>query len=132
MNTEQRFAQPICQALDQGTNTLDASIVERLRAARERALAHQCVPATEIQIVGADGTALLHGHEDERHPIRMLVAILALLLGFSLAYHWNGFSQTDEHEAIDSALLADDLPPKAYLDPGFQVWISHYAQSSVR
>ncbi len=123
MNTEQRFAQQICQALDQGTYALDASITERLRAARERALARQFVLATETQIVGAGGTALLHGHEDERHPIRMLFAILALLLGFSLAYYWNGFSQADENEAIDSALLADDLPPNAYLDRGFQAWI---------
>jgi hypothetical protein len=123
MNTEQSFAQKICQALDQGTYTLDASITERLRAARERALARQHVLVSETQIVGADGTAMLHGHEEERHPLRMLFAILALLLGFSLAYHWNGFSLADENEAIDSALLADDLPPNAYLDRGFQAWI---------
>lgn len=123
MNIEQHFAQQICQVLDQGTAVLDGSITERLRAARERALAHQHVLASESQIVGAGGTALLHGHEDEQHPIRMLFAILALLLGFSLAYYWNGFSQADENEAIDSALLADDLPPNAYLDRGFQAWI---------
>lgn len=123
MNTEQHFAQQIRQVLDQGTYALDGSITERLRAARERALARQHVLVAETQIVGAGGTALLHGHEDEHHPFRMLFAILALLLGFSLAYYWNGFSQADENEAIDSALLADDLPPNAYLDRGFQAWI---------
>ena len=123
MNTEQRFAQQICKVLDQGTSALDESLAERLRAARERALAHQHVLVTESKIVGAGGTALLHGHEDDRHPLRMLFAILALLIGFSLAYYWNGFSQADENEAIDSALLADDLPPNAYLDRGFQAWI---------
>jgi len=123
MNTEQRFARQLCQALDQGTSALDASIAERLRAARERALERQHVLVAETQIVGAGGTALLHGHENEHHPIRMLFAILALLLGFSLAYYWNGFSQANENEAIDSALLADDLPPNAYLDRGFQAWI---------
>jgi hypothetical protein len=123
MNTEQRFAQQICQVLDQGTSELDESLAERLRAARERALARQHALVAEPQIVGAGGTALLHGHEDESHPLRMLFAILALLLGFSLAYYWNGFSQADENEAIDSALLADDLPPNAYLDRGFQAWI---------
>jgi hypothetical protein len=123
MNTEQGFARQICQALDQGTYALDPSITERLRAARERALARQYVLASETRIVGAGGTALLHGHEEGHHPVRMLFAILALLLGFSLAYYWNGFSQADENEAIDSALLADELPPNAYLDRGFQAWI---------
>lgn len=127
MNTEQRFARQICQALDRSACALDAPITERLRAARERALARQRVPVAAPQIVGAGGTALLHGHEDARHPVRMLFVILALLLGFSLAYYWNGFSQADENEAIDSALLADDLPPNAYLDRGFQAWIDQNA-----
>ena len=50
-------------------------------------------------------------------------AMLALLLGVSMAYVWNGYSQASENEEIDSALLADDLPPSAYLDKGFQAWL---------
>jgi hypothetical protein len=73
-------------------------------------------------IVGAGGTALLGGDE-EKHPLRTALAILALLIGVSLSYYWNGFSQASENEAIDSALLADDLPPNAYLDKGFQAWL---------
>jgi hypothetical protein len=34
-----------------------------------------------------------------------------------------------ENEEIDSALLADDLPINAYLDKGFQAWLSeHFSQ----
>jgi len=124
MSREEQFARQICRVLDRGTQELDPGIAERLRATRERALQRQrfFVLSPAPAIVGAGGTALLGG-DDEKHPVRTLFAILALLLGVSLAYYWNGFSQASENEAIDSALLADDLPPNAYLDRGFQAWL---------
>jgi hypothetical protein len=134
MSPEELFARRICRVLDEETEVLDPSVIERLRAARERALTRQPIEAHENQIVGAGGTARLgrFGHHgDERgHPWRTLLAILMLVIGMSIAYYWNSFAQADENEQIDSALLADELPPKAYLDPGFQAWLSHYAQSA--
>lgn len=131
MNPEELFARQICRVLDRGAQNLDPVIVERLRAARERALQHQRVLVHRPVWVGAGGTALLAG-DDERHPARPLLtwlAMLALSLGVALAYVWNGFKQADEYEAIDSALLADDLPPHAYLDKGFQAWLEKDASS---
>jgi hypothetical protein len=124
MKNEELFAQQICRTLDMGTRGIDPNIAERLRAARERALQHQAIAVESLAIVGAGGTAAwLGSHDPESHPLRTLFAILALLLGFSLAYYWNGFDQASENEEIDSALLADDLPPDAYLDQGFQAWL---------
>ncbi|NWG31505.1 MAG: DUF3619 family protein [Rhodocyclaceae bacterium] len=128
MSQEEMFARQICHVLDRGAQSLDLEIVERLRAAREQALQHQRVIAHKAVLVGADGTALLAGDED-RHPLRTWLAMLALLLGVGLAYVWNGFNQASECEAIDSALLADDLPPHAYLDKGFQAWLEKDSSS---
>ena len=122
MNREEQFARQICRVLDRGTESLDRNFAERLRAARERSLQHQHAIVLAPAIVSAGGTALL-GQDDGRHPLRTMLAILALLLGVALSYYWNGFSLADENEAIDSALLADDLPPTAYLDKGFQAWL---------
>jgi hypothetical protein len=122
MKPEERFARQLCRVLDQGTRDLDHSITERLRAGRERALQQQVATAEAFAIVGAGGTAVSFSGGD-RHPLRTMFAILALLLGVSLAYYWNGFTQANENVEIDSALLADDLPPNAYLDRGFQAWI---------
>jgi hypothetical protein len=131
MNPEQQFARQVCRLLDQGTDRLDPLVQERLRAAREQALACLPVGAAAPSIVGAGGTARLGSHEDgHRHPWRALLVILMLILGMVIAWHWNSFAQADINEEIDSALLADELPPKAYLDPGFQAWLSHYAQSA--
>jgi hypothetical protein len=124
MNPEKLFARQLCCALDEGVRSLDPVIVERLRAARERALRHALTPVTAHEIVGAGGTARLGRHDSNGfHTLRSLLAMLALLLGVVVAYYWNGFNQAIENEEIDSALLAHDLPPNAYLDRGFQAWL---------
>jgi len=141
MSPEELFAREICRTLDAGMAGLDPVVSERLRAARARALAARPVTAanmtgaTGVTNVGAGGTATLGNgdHEAEpHHPWRTSFAILMLIVGMGMAYYWNGFEEADANEAIDSALLADDLPPRAYLDPGFQAWISHYTQESAR
>lgn len=125
MSPEEQFAQRLCDLLDRQGMSLDPLIVERLRAARVRALGRQRVAlAGEAPIVGAGRTAILGR---SAHPWRHLLVIISLLLCMGGAYYWNGFEQAESNEEIDSALLADDLPPKAYLDPGFQTWLSHYA-----
>ena len=130
-NREELLAHELCRVLERGARELDPSVAERLRAARERALRHQRVSQEAHDIVGAGGMARLRrGDGRDGHVVRTLLAMLALLLGVVFAYYWNGFDQAGEDEEIDSALLADDLPPNAYLDKGFQAWISHYAQSA--
>ena len=128
MNLEEQFARQICRTLDRGTQGVDPEITERLRAARERALAGR-VFAQETVIVGTGRAALLIGGDEESHPFRMLLAILALLVGVGTAYYWNAFAQATENEEIDSALLADELPPNAYLDKGFQAWLEKHSPS---
>lgn len=122
MKHEEQLARQICRVLDEGARTLEPSIAERLRAARENALLQKAAVARPVAIVGAGGTVALGGG-DGRHPVRTLFAIIALLLGFSIAYYWNGLDQASANEEIDSALLADELPPDAYLDRGFHAWL---------
>lgn len=123
MNPEQQFARQICRVLDLGTRALDPGAAECLRAARERALHRQLARTQDFAIVGGGGAALQFGWRDGGRAFRTLVSILALVLGVSLAYYWNGFTQASVNEEIDSALLAGDLPPSAYLDRGFQAWL---------
>lgn len=130
MKSEEIFARQLCIVLDEGTQELDPTVVERLRAARERALQHQPIAVESLAIVSPGGTALHWGERDERHPVRTALSILALLLGVTLAYYWNAFDQATENEEIDSALLADDLPPNAYLDKGFQAWLEKTARAA--
>jgi hypothetical protein len=125
MNPEQQFARQICRVLDLGARSIDPLVTERLRAARERALQLQLFPIQAVEIVGAGAGAVLQGSwlSGGGRSLRNLFSILAVILGVSMAYYWNGFVQASVNEEIDSALLAGDLPPSAYLDRGFQAWL---------
>lgn len=129
MNPEEQFSRQLCRILDQGVRDMGPEIVARLRAARYRALEQQAWQACpDAAIVGAGGTAFWR--DGDSHPVRTMFAVLALAIGMGFAYYWNGFDQAQANEEVDLALLSDELPPKAYLDPGFQTWLSHYAQSA--
>lgn len=129
MRHEEHFARQVCRSLEQGTHDLNPAIAERLRAARERALAHRIAAAPSIATFGAGSAVMQLGGDERRHPVRTLLAILALLLGVVVAYYWNAFEQASENEEVDSALLADDLPPNAYLDRGFQAWLEKHSSA---
>ena len=45
--------------------------------------------------------------------------LVALLAGLVLIQHSQDDEQVSAAAEVDAALLADDVPPKAYSDPGF-------------
>ena len=118
--------QKIRQALDSGAANIDSSIAARLAKARYNALDHKKVAVAVLSLAGIGsgmGNILL-----PRSP-RMLVTIAALTLGIVGTYYLNAFEPADENDAVDSALLADELPIDAYTDHGFQAWLEHSSQS---
>ena len=120
---EARIAYRVAARLSERAETLDADIAERLRFAREKALARaQAVRAAEhrpVVTVSAAGAALLGG--DGRWWIRLgsLLPLIALASGLLLIKHMHTEAQIAAAAQIDAELLADDLPPAAYNDAGF-------------
>lgn len=129
MDQEELFISQIRRSLDLGIQELEPATLERLRAARERALAHRLVANVRIGAAAGGGAVIDLEDDEKRHPLRTLLAILALLLGVVFAYYWNAFEQASENEEVDSALLSEDLPPNAYLDRGFQAWLEKHSSS---
>lgn len=126
MNQETEFGYKLRQILNLGTDNLDRGIAKRLHAARQEALGHQRVAARGMQLAGVSHflTDAVFDHA------RGILAAIALLVGASGSYLWHQFEQAAENEEVDSALLADDLPPAAYLDHGFRAWLERSSQSS--
>jgi len=125
MNNEAELGYKTRQILNQGTDGLDGRVAARLHRIRQAALDRQRRP---FQLLRLAGTAPLMGFDLGRQA-RSLVAVLALATGAAGAYYWNAFSQVQEFEEIDSALLADELPPSAYLDKGFHAWLDRGSES---
>ena len=61
-------------------------------------------------------------HFDNLH-IKQALAALVLLLGLVFSAFWMADERVNELGAVDSALLADDLPIGAFTDKGFDTWL---------
>ena len=118
--TEEQFGRRVAARLSAGTLELPHEVSERLRAAREQALARRKlapVLGTAPAVVPNGGTAALGGGWWTR--IASVIPLIALVAGLVVITKLQEDSRTNELAEVDAALLTDDLPPAAYTDPGF-------------
>ncbi len=126
MNEDAEFGYKTRQILNQGLDALDPEVAGRLHEARQVALKNQRMAVGRVRVagIGQGGEFTFFSNA------RSLVAVMALTVGAMGTYYWNAFEQAQEYEEIDSALLADELPPSAYLDRGFHAWLERASDSS--
>ncbi len=120
---ESRYALRLTAHLSEQALAVGPDVSERLRIGRERALdrarqlrAAQAAPARSG--VSAAGAAILGGGGWWAR-LSLVVPLIALLVGLVLIQQTHLDEQISAAAEIDAALLADDVPPTAYRDPGF-------------
>lgn len=125
---ETRFGLRLAARLSEGADQLPHDLTERLRFARETALARGLSASSvraEANTVGfsSSGTLSLGGDPSRGKPwwtsLTAIVPMVALVGGLYLIGHFHAREQIAAAAEVDAALLADDLPPAAYSDPGF-------------
>lgn len=127
---EARVAARLGAGLSELAQQLPHDIGERLRFAREQALARalevrrlapQPRTAPEVAIVGmtSGGLALMGGGAPWWQRAAALLPLLALVAGLLLIQRQGELEQVRAAAEVDTLLLSDDLPPDAYTDPGF-------------
>lgn len=125
---EARFARRLTSRLSDGARHLPDDIEERLRHAREQAMARLEAVSSPSAAAGTSGrtdgsTLSLNGPSTGGggwwKPLVTLGPVLALVAGLFLIEHLHAQKQISAAAEIDAALLADELPPAAYRDPGF-------------
>ena len=121
-----RFAARAAGGLKAQAAALPHDISERLRVARERALTlarqHQLRATTTGSVVVAHssgGAAVLGGPSPWWLKLASGFPLAVLLIGLVVITQWNNREQVLAAAEIDMQLLSDELPPKAYSDPGF-------------
>ncbi|MBU6194011.1 MAG: DUF3619 family protein [Burkholderiales bacterium] len=140
--TEDRAGLMLAARLDQGLQDLGPDIAERLRFARERAVARarqsrRLAAATSpawaapsgLVLAGAGGslpgawggldTGAPRGTGSWWTKLVSALPLLILALGFLAIQDTLAERQVQAAAEVDAALLTDDLPPQAYADPGF-------------
>ena len=126
MQLQARLAGQLAAVLSEGVRALPHDITERLRFGREQALAKaremrlapQTASASPAWLNSA-GTLVLGGPLPGWQRAMSLVPLLMLVAGMFLIDHWATREQVLAAADVDAVLLADDLPPTAYQDPGF-------------
>ena len=131
-----RFALRVTARLSAGAEELPHDIAERLRVARQQALARRrqallARPATPASARGRAGASRF-GDEGLGFWGRLASATLVMTLAVGLVTI--SIVQDDDRAVevadLDAALLTDDLPPAAYSDPGFLQYLKAGAEKS--
>ena len=129
IHDEDEFAKKLTGYLDAGAAELRAGTVYRLQQARAQALARLTEPASVPE------SRLVHAFAGGRTPgggigFRRgawigfaVVLVAAAVFGYQ---QWRAYQQTRELADLDVQILSSDLPIDAYLDRGFQTWLTRY------
>mgnify|MGYP003704707441 CR=1 FL=1 len=131
---EARFALRVCAELNSASSLLPHDISERLRVARLRAVeqgrltAVVAKPVAQLQgellttlgPLGGQGSS----HRGAWWKLASVLPLVVLLAGLALIRYFDEIERIDAAAEVDAALLADDLPPQAYADPGFAEFIN--------
>ncbi|MEY2690602.1 MAG: hypothetical protein RL375_4802 [Pseudomonadota bacterium] len=129
---EARFGVRVAARLHQGSQDVPHDIGERLRVARESAVARarhvqRLAAAQSPMVVSHHGGAatLSGGNESWWVRLSALAPLVVLLAGLLFVHEWQHLEQIDATAELDAAILSDDLPPAAYTDPGFVEFLSN-------
>jgi Protein of unknown function (DUF3619) len=132
-NAQARFAARIASGLKSHAAVLPHDISERLRVAREQALrnarqmramaAPSTATAPSVLATTGSGSAMLGGPSPWWLKLASGFPLAVLLVGLVVIGQWNNHQQVRAAAEVDAQLLTDELPPRAYADPGFAEYL---------
>jgi hypothetical protein len=132
MHRVDQVGQAIARQLNEHAIDLPHDISERLRVARMQAISLRKPEPVRVlapQLVPALGTSM--GKLDEGLNLWSRLAsalpLIALLFGLATIHIFQNEFRANEIAQLDAELLTDDLPPNAYTDPGFLVFLKSNA-----
>lgn len=118
---EQEFGIEISKLLDQSSDqTIKQSTLYRLQLARRVAL-ENCQPTLNI-IRSGNGTSVYGKHSGHFYAGKVLLLITVLFILMNIIYY-QFWDNNDKYAAIDTMILADDLPIDAYITNEFDEWL---------
>ena len=128
-NAEARFALRVTARLSESAEALPGDITQRLRVARQQAL-QQAVLARAASkpspaatswrwVAAAAGGPSGKDESSWWSRVAAVIPLILLVTGLLAIQELHTSRLISEAAEIDTALLADDLPPDAYQDVGF-------------
>ncbi|MGM9485754.1 DUF3619 family protein [Ideonella sp. YS5] len=129
---EARFGLRLGALLNEQAARTPHDISERLRVAREQALASarssRLSTAGTDTVVGNGRSAVLGRLPSWLFRFASVMPLVVLVAGMVLIDEWHDRAQIEAAADVDVNLLADELPPDAYSDAGFVEFLKEDAQ----
>jgi len=121
---QDRFGRHVAARLSDSTQSLPNDITERLKAARMQALSVRKVvklqTATSVNSNGGAASLTMgSAWGGFWNRLGSVIPLLALIVGLLTIAVVQEQKRANELAEVDVELLADELPPAAYTDPGF-------------
>lgn len=120
---EQQFGKEVANLLHQSTHeTIKQSTLYRLQAARLAALEQCQFESESSKIIRSSSNSSVYGWYGiswDGGKFLLLLTILFILINLAYLQFWDA----DKYSAIDTLILADDLPVDAYIDNEFEEWL---------
>ena len=124
---EARLGYLIAGHLNARSEELPDGVAERLKGIRrmvvDRRSPHRAIAAVPVHRLAGAGRGSAGGDGSWRLRLGLLLAVPTLLYGLYALQHFEQERFVKRIADIDTALLLDDLPPQAYLDPGFRTYL---------
>ncbi len=126
-----QFAKKLTTYLDAGTAEIRSGTAYRLQQARSAALARLAqtdavgIPQSRLAhaFAGSAGTVGQSGANFWKSGRLWFGILLIAAAGFGYQ-QWQLYQQTREIAELDVQILTSDLPIDAYIDRGFQTWLT--------
>lgn len=124
---EHDYGARVKRRLDASLENIAPGVLHRLASAREAALARARRSETAPGFTGSAGGIRLFG-DSVRFSFsrRYWLPVAALVAGIAVIAYWQ--EATNPAESEDAELLSGELPLNAYLDRGFDQWLTDSSQ----
>ena len=111
-----QIGKTIARSLDKELTHLSPKVLQRLEKSREIALSQQKHGTSTVSPSKTEKTSFL----PKLGPFSPILFVLLLVFGIA---QWQQNARIDNIADVDTAILTDSVPPDAYADDGFRLFL---------
>ena len=126
---QDKFGKLVAINLDQGLSELSPKAKLRLEKSRELAISKKKPEkafawASRMKLAGQGGSSS-NSQGKWLRGASLIAPMIALTIGLLAISQWQQDARIDDIAEVDTALLSDEVPPDAYADNGFWVFLKN-------
>lgn len=132
--SQEHLGRLVAKSLDQNLENLPPHLTQGLEKARALAISKKKPEKSyawnfsfNFAGMGSSSKSDKTGHGSWLKSLGSIAPIIVLLVGLAGIAQWQQDARIDDIADIDAALLSDEVPPDAYADNGFWVFLKNIA-----